>query len=201
MNYSLRESIMDPPGLGQEQLVEVARRVYPDAIRVHPYYLNRPDIDFVVLHVRVPVPPGENNKYRWLTYWDGLFYTRRLRPPGLEPLYRYYEARTWLDSREARGELWITEGERDADTLWSHGYCAITHPDGAVELGQQPKWSEDHTLAVLWLRPKAVVVVADADKPGLYTAEHITRSLRKTAIDRVQIVKPPDGQDLTEWWG
>lgn len=68
-----------------------------------------------------------------------------------------------------KGEpVWITEGEKDADHVWSKGVCATTHPGGAG------KWQDSYSQA---LEGADVTVWADRDEPGWKHAHAVRESL------------------------
>ena len=89
--------------------------------------------------------------------------------------------------REGR-EVWITEGERDADALRAAGVCATTNPGGAG------KWSPEFAPV---FRGARVVVVRDRDEPGHRHADQVVASLLPVAAS-VKLVEAREGKDATD---
>lgn len=89
-------------------------------------------------------------------------------------------------------EVWIVEGEKDADNLKSWELSATTSPMGAG------KWRDEYNE---WLRGKAVRIIPDNDGPGEDHARDIARRLTGIARE-VSIIKlpelPPKG-DFSDW--
>ncbi len=91
---------------------------------------------------------------------------------------------------KATGEVWIVEGEKDADTLAGLGFTATTNSGGAG------KWRDEYSNA---LRGKPVVIVPDNDTPGLKHADTIARALHGVAAS-VRIMRLPEGvKDVSEY--
>ena len=88
------------------------------------------------------------------------------------------------------GEVWIVEGEKDADTLAGVGFTATTNSGGAG------KWRDEYSEA---LRGKPVVIVPDNDAPGLKHADAVARALHGVASS-VRVVRLPEGiKDVSEY--
>lgn len=86
-------------------------------------------------------------------------------------------------------EIWVVEGEKDADTLNSMGVVATTMPNGAGS------WSDIHTEA---LAGGIILVIADNDEPGRKHAAHVLSELQKAGCD-VQAYSPPRCKDITDF--
>lgn len=88
--------------------------------------------------------------------------------------------------------LYIVEGEKDVDRLWSLGIPATTNPQGAG------KWREEYNHS---LAGKRVVIVPDNDEIGEQHTRQVARSLLPVAAS-VKIVRlpdlPPKG-DVSDW--
>ena len=111
----------------------------------------------------------------WLWNLDG---TRRV-------LYR-------LNSLLMAETVYIVEGEKDADRLWSLGIPATTNPGGAG------KWRDEYSES---LRGKRVVIIPDHDDVGENHAQAVARSLLLVA-KAVKIVRLPDlptKGDVSDW--
>lgn len=80
-------------------------------------------------------------------------------------------------------EVWIVEGEKDADSLAALDFCATCNSGGA---GNWLKTDFTETL-----RGKAVLIVPDNDKPGRDHADQVARSLHGIAAG-VKIVTLPE---------
>lgn len=94
----------------------------------------------------------------------------------------------------------VVEGEKDADTLWQHGFIATTNVGGAG------KWQEGYNRA---LAGRHVVVIPDHDRvnektgksPGEEHAQLVERQLKDHAAS-VRIVRLPlePGMDVTDFF-
>jgi len=94
-----------------------------------------------------------------------------------------------LKAKEKGEEIWVVEGEKDADTLNSMGVVATTMPNGAGS------WSDIHTEV---LAGAVVLVIADNDEPGRKHAAHVLGELAKAGCD-VQAYAPPRCKDISDF--
>ena len=85
--------------------------------------------------------------------------------------------------------VYIVEGEKDADNLWSWGLIATTSPMGAG------KWQSDYANA---LKGKRVVVIPDHDAPGHSHGKDIIRSLSGKAAE-IKCILLDKEKDISEW--
>jgi hypothetical protein len=88
------------------------------------------------------------------------------------------------------GTIFITEGERDTDRLWSIDLCATTVASG--------KWTDDCVQA---LAGRHVLILEDNDEAGRKKALEAARLLHGVA-DTVRIVRLPglgEGEDVSDW--
>lgn len=92
------------------------------------------------------------------------------------PLYRLPEV---MIAVRAGQVIFLPEGEKDADRLWSLGYAATTNFDGAG------KWRPEYGDA---LRGADVVIIADRDEPGVQHALQAYADLKQKAAS-VRIVQ------------
>ncbi len=102
-------------------------------------------------------------------------------------LYRLPEVLSAADQA-----LFVVEGEKDADRLWSLGVPATTNPMGAG------KWRDEFSTH---LRNRVVVILPDNDDAGRKHAEQVARSLHGVA-EEVRIVELrglPEKGDLSDW--
>ena len=86
------------------------------------------------------------------------------------------------------GEVYICEGERDADTVAGWGLVATTNSGGAG------KWRDEYTAP---LKGKAVVIFPDADAPGRRHVLKVAGSLLGVA-NSVKVVELP-AHDVADW--
>lgn len=90
----------------------------------------------------------------------------------------------------AAEQVFICEGEKDADTAMSLGFVGTTAAGGC-----NAKWLPGYTES---LRGKSVIVLPDQDAPGLKRGEEIRAAVESVAAE-VIVVNVPSGKDLTEW--
>jgi hypothetical protein len=93
-------------------------------------------------------------------------------------------------------EIWITEGEKDVESLERHGFVATTISGGARNIGK-----EAATLA-RYLEAASVVLCGDADEPGRRAMSAVGDALAAVAddvrvIDLAPYVGP--GGDVTDY--
>jgi hypothetical protein len=87
--------------------------------------------------------------------------------------------------------VYIVEGEKDADNLWSNGKIATTSPGGANN------WKPEFANS---LAGKRVCVIPDKDAPGYNYAKDVVRSLEGKALDTKVIILPGEGvKDISDW--
>lgn len=108
-------------------------------------------------------------------------------------LYRLPEV---LEALAEDRPIFITEGEKDTNTLWDWGVPATTNSGGAKHWGGQ---------AIEIFKGADVIVAIDNDEPGRARADIIGQSLKGIA-KRVRILDPakdwadaPKGADVTDW--
>lgn len=88
------------------------------------------------------------------------------------------------------GDVWIAEGEKDADVLYRHGVAAVSSAAGA------PSWAKfDYTTVA---RAARVTIVADDDDAGYERAYGLYRHLRYELNANVRVVRPMAGKDATD---
>lgn len=99
--------------------------------------------------------------------------------PDRAALYRLPEVRRAV---EEGTDVYVVEGEKDVDVLFSDGYVATTSPHGAGVW--EPRFTE-------WLTGNSeVFVIADADRAGREHAEMVIRELSAAGV-RVSGWEPP----------
>ncbi len=87
-------------------------------------------------------------------------------------------------------DIWVAEGEKDADTLWRHGIPAVSSAAGA------DSWSKFDYSTVA--RAARVTVVADDDDAGYARAYGLYKHLRYDLSANVRVVRPMAGKDATD---
>lgn len=129
---------------------------------------------------------------------DGKKTFRQRRPDGhggwinslgdiTQVLYRLPQV---LSAKSMGDTIWVTEGEKDADTIVAQHFEATTMPGGAG------KWRAHHTEALAGAH--TVIVVADNDGPGLTHALAVCAAL-EPVVGTVHLLKPPDPhKDVTD---
>jgi hypothetical protein len=84
--------------------------------------------------------------------------------------------------------IYIVEGEKDADMLWSLGIPATCNSGGAG------KWTDAHAQ---WLAGRDVIVVADRDEAGEKHAVTVVNSLWLIARS-IEIAQAVNGKDVSD---
>lgn len=100
-----------------------------------------------------------------------------------------------LDKLQGETTVYIPEGEKDVDRLWSLGLTATCNVGGAG------KWTHDYTDQLKAAAVQQVVVFPDNDEPGRQHAEAIARSCHAAGF-KVKIVALPDlpkKGDVSDW--
>ena len=103
-----------------------------------------------------------------------------------------------LEPRSANGPLIVTEGIPDAliaagAGIQSVGVLGSTTPSRHV--AEQLKQSIAHRRDC----GPSIVICFDADQPGRSAAARLAGLLHECETDRVTIIEPPDGMDITDW--
>lgn len=94
-----------------------------------------------------------------------------------------------LKAKENGEEIWVVEGEKDADTLNSMGVVATTMPNGAGG------WMDIHTKA---LAGATVLVIADNDTTGRQHAAYVLNELIEAGCDATAWCTPRC-KDITDF--
>jgi hypothetical protein len=87
--------------------------------------------------------------------------------------------------------VFVVEGERDVETVRSHGFVATTNVGGA-----KAPWLPDFTES---LRGREVILIPDNDEPGRARVLTIGRALLGKAA-RLVVLELEDGKDISEWF-
>lgn len=87
-------------------------------------------------------------------------------------------------------DVWIAEGEKDADTLWRFGIAAVSGAAGA------PSWAKFDYSPVA--KAASVTIAADNDDAGMERAYGLYRHLIDAYDANVRVVIPMVGNDVTD---
>ena len=87
--------------------------------------------------------------------------------------------------------VFVVEGERDTETLRSHGFCATTNAGGA-----KAPWLRQFTEA---LCGREVILIPDDDEPGRRRVLTIARALLGKAA-RLVVLEVEGAKDISEWF-
>jgi putative DNA primase/helicase len=164
--------------LGEQRVSEGSTpRPARSIVAVYPYYDEQKNLLYEVVRFEpkdfCQRRPDINGQWRW-----NLNGTRRV-------LYR----RPQLPMADT---VFLVEGEKDADRLWSLGLPATTNPQGAG------KWRQEYSQA---LAGKRVVILPDNDEAGEQHAVRVAHSLLPVAT-AVKIVRLPElaqKDDVSDW--
>jgi 5S rRNA maturation endonuclease (ribonuclease M5) len=85
--------------------------------------------------------------------------------------------------------VYITEGEKDAESIRALGYVATTSPMGAG------KWRDEYGEV---FRGAKVIIVIDRDDPGRKHAETVKANLVKHGAEAIFVLQPKRGKDVTD---
>ncbi len=92
--------------------------------------------------------------------------------------------------------IYIVEGEKDCDTLWSRGLPATTNTGGAG------KWRDLETQAIKNAGVKRVIVLPDNDGPGRKHADDIAAQMKQNGIACTIVALPGLSAhgDVSDWF-
>jgi DNA polymerase len=127
-------------------------------------------------------------------HWDGHRWVGGGPPSKFYYLYRL----ATLKAAPPDAHVWVTEGEKDADTLAGLGMLAVTNPNGGG------RFSRDFTTEQLerWFRGRKVVwALEDNDAKGRAHVDDVGRALSAFGCE-VRIVpfrELPEHGDVSDW--
>lgn len=100
-----------------------------------------------------------------------------------------------LDKLRGKQAVFIVEGEKDADRLWSMGLPATTNSGGAG------KWRDDYVDSLQSAGVTRVCVLADNDPPGEAHARQVARSCHDAGLFVRLVCLPglPAKGDVSDW--
>ena len=88
--------------------------------------------------------------------------------------------------------VFVVEGERDCETLRSHGFVGTTNAGGA-----SAPWLDSYTET---LRGREVILIPDNDQPGRARVLRIARALLGR-VARLVVLELDGSKDATDWFG
>lgn len=88
--------------------------------------------------------------------------------------------------------VFLVEGERDAETLRDHGFAATTNAGGA-----KARWLQSYTQA---LQNRRVVLVPDNDLPGYQHAAAIAKAIKDHVKELILLELDSNCKDITDWF-
>jgi hypothetical protein len=97
----------------------------------------------------------------------------------------------WPEDLTGAGPLLVAEGPTDVAALLDLGYATIGRPSCAGTI-------EAVVEAVRRLRRRDVVIVADADGPGIDGADRLAQALTEKG-HRPKVIRPVQGKDARAW--
>jgi len=107
---------------------------------------------------------------------------------GKEPhLYRLPEL---IEAGKKKERVFITEGEKDAETLREWGYAATTNRNGA-----NSHWRKEDNK---YFQDLEVILVPDNDAAGIKHANDIIENLFNVA-NKITVAKVPGVKDISDW--
>lgn len=100
-----------------------------------------------------------------------------------------------LPELQGKTEVYIVEGEKDADRLWALGFPATTNVGGAG------KWRQEHADELRAAGVQNVVILPDNDDPGRAHAEKVARSCQAAGLRVTMLALPdvPPKGDVSDW--
>ena len=114
----------------------------------------------------------------------------------------------WIDNLDAtprvlyrlpdlkdRRDIFITEGEKDADTLWNVNLPATTNPGGAG------KWTDDYAAQLKAQGATVALVLPDNDRVGKEHAHRVALSCLRAGLSVAVLELPglPEKGDVSDW--
>ncbi len=101
-----------------------------------------------------------------------------------------------LPDLRGKPAVFLVEGEKDAERLWSLGFRATTNAGGAG------KWREEYTNQLWAAKVKRVAILPDNDEPGERHARDVARSCLKGGL-QVKVLRLEGLQvheDVSDWF-
>ncbi|HVV73574.1 MAG TPA: hypothetical protein VHI52_19025 [Verrucomicrobiae bacterium] len=127
------------------------------------------------------------------------FTVRRASGKWLRPHERYRKIPYRLPelmAADPNQTVYVVEGEKDVDTLWSAGLPATCNAFG----GGRGKWTRGYSR---WLRGRQVVILPDNDRTGQEHGLWVAKALYRVAasVRVVDLPRLPHKGDVSDWLG
>jgi predicted P-loop ATPase len=170
--------------------IEPRRSVPPQRSRLVATY-TYPAADGRTAYLKRRYEPGQNGKKKSFSLHkpDG--------SPGIKGIPRVlYNLPEVLTAEE----VYVCEGEKDADNLAKLGLVTTTNVEGASDDVQKPKWLPDYSR-VLAKVPK-LVFLPHNDGPGRAHMQHAAKSCRRQGAQSIRVLELPDlaeKGDVSDW--
>lgn len=130
-----------------------------------------------------------------------LYQAVRLKPKSFRQRHKVKDKWVWsmegvervlyrLPEVEKSEEVWIVEGEKDADNLVGLGFCATCNVGGAG------KWLDGYTSSLVG---KRIIICGDNDKPGQEHVELVFDSVAAKATSVKLIKLPHPHKDVSDF--
>ena len=115
-------------------------------------------------------------------------------------LYRLNDLREQSEGSSSEAfRVYLVEGEKDANRLWSLGLPATTNDDGASEDGRKSKWKRALTQQLKAVGATEVVCLPDHDDAGRAHMQAAASSCH--AVRLVELPgEHPKGYDVSDWF-
>lgn len=139
-------------------------------------------VEGAITRMRTPHQHGDKKSFRQ-SRWNGTSWEHK----GFEPIpYRLPDV---VEAVRAGREIYVCEGEKDAERAITAGHVATCNAMGAGN------WSTEHAK---WLYDAArVIVVADRDRPGYLHAAKVADTLHGH-VGQVRVLQAAEGKDLSD---
>jgi hypothetical protein len=136
----------------------------------------------------------QEGKYKPFYRLGGTDQWQNMKPEGFQDIPYNYDM--LVDEEHASEVIYLTEGERDAQTIIKEGLLATTYGSaGYFPAGQEGFFTD-----------RDVVIIGDADEAGSKHVKHLTDRLGgvargvKSFIPQKSGVTTPAGYDITDWF-
>lgn len=116
--------------------------------------------------------------------------------PACEPIL--YNLPGLIEAVKNGIEIYVVEGEKDADNLEKWGMVATCNFDGASTSDKKPKWRKIYNQ---YFKGAKVIVFNDNDDPGRAHSDHIASQIFDVAeyVKRPEIPGLQEKEDISDW--
>src|SRR5262249_23659577 len=127
-----------------------------------------------------------NQKNFWQSHWTDAGWARG-KPEGPKIPYRLPDL-----LQHPHANVFIVEGEKDADRLASLGQVATTASEGAAT-----PWATELNE---YFKSRDIFIIPDADKAGADHAQDVAKNLHGMAAIVKIVELPPGPKDVSDWF-